>query len=386
MYQRVLAGEIPASAVKLKGSSSSNPVTPVGSPVRPAISVPTAVSVPAGQKVGERTTQQFQQLPSQPPAKSGEYNDLLASVLQLRHGNLAPFASLMSQRSDIINSQETLAKEIVNKNVFSESNKGPNRSIRNLKFKTDAQIVDNTGLVTGEESVKASREFPIVPNNDPSVPISSANSVNVGGIVSSTSAGSNANNANSVAKSKQKKIAIINQDQSSNDDGSGDDSTLFELVTKKNRKRKSGIMTKPDESDIKQTVRFPHELLDERHVKCSDKVFNKLKFNQLCVGELELICRPGIKEPERSARVDILMTLCYHAEYLEISEMKSQYAATMNRVERGISEWGPQLASKLHDDLAFRASVLGCEKDKSGKPVKAPVSGGGDQTQPQSKW
>ena len=65
-----------------------------------------------------------------------------------------------------------------------------------------------------------------------------------------------------------------------------DDEGPFLTVTKKGKKR-SGILTKPEETDIVTTVRFPHELLDERHIKSSDKAFNKLNFAQLCAGELE---------------------------------------------------------------------------------------------------
>ena len=71
-------------------------------------------------------------------------------------------------------------------------------------------------------------------------------------------------------------------DKSSKKDPGNSDSDEDE--SKPLKKRKSGIMAKPDEADILKTVRYPHELLDDRHVLGPDKVFNKLSF-------LQLLCR-----------------------------------------------------------------------------------------------
>ena len=72
------------------------------------------------------------------------------------------------------------------------------------------------------------------------------------------------------------------------------------------------------------------------------------------------------------------MTICYHNAYLEVSELKSQYVATMQRVERGIHAWSPAIAERLHNDLAFRASVVLREKDKQkgAKPETSSASNG----------
>ena len=107
LYKRVLAGELPASAVKIKRTPASNPVTPVTSPTRP--------------------TKQA------PKSANSEYNNLLSSVLQLRHGNLAPFANLMSQRSDVMFKQDELAVNLDKQEV---SKVNVPKSVRNLNFKS----------------------------------------------------------------------------------------------------------------------------------------------------------------------------------------------------------------------------------------------------------
>ena len=95
-----------------------------------------------------------------------------------------------------------------------------------------------------------------------------------------------------------------------------------------------------------------------------DKIFAKLSFQNFCAGELEIITRAGIKNEEREARLEILKTLCYHHNYLDMTEIRSLYAATMQKVERGVSQWNCSLAERLHNDLAFRASVTSREKEK----------------------
>ena len=132
------------------------------------------------------------------------------------------------------------------------------------------------------------------------------------------------------------------------------------IVKKVRKKRKSGILSKPDEVDILKTVRYPHELLDDRHVKGPDKIFSKLNFALFCAGELELIRRPGILPEEKDARINVLLTLCYHHNYVSIDELKQQYAGTMQRIERGISKWEPSLAERLHH--GFGLSGFSCSQ------------------------
>ena len=51
----------------------------------------------------------------------------------------------------------------------------------------------------------------------------------------------------------------------------------------------------------------------------------------------------------------------------------------MQKVERGVAQWNVGLADKLHADLAFRASVLGRERDKVNKPDKSTNQSVGSQ-------
>ena len=107
---------------------------------------------------------------------------------------------------------------------------------------------------------------------------------------------------------------------------SSDDDDDFKEV--KSKKRKSGILAKPDEADIVKPVRFPHELLDDWHVKgLRGRFFPKLSFPNFCAGELEIINRQGISKEEQQARLGILATICYHHAYLDVSELKNQYDA-----------------------------------------------------------
>ena len=116
--------------------------------------------------------------------------------------------------------------------------------------------------------------------------------------------------------------------------------------------------------------------MDDRHIKNADKTFAKLNFSTFCAGELELIRRPKISPEEQRARIDILLTLCYHHSYVGIDELKTQYGATMQRVERGAAQWSESLAERLHHDLAFRASVA----IRSDRNIQASSEKGGGST------
>ena len=182
----------------------------------------------------------------------------------------------------------------------------------------------------------------------------------------------NSTNEPQVLLGKHSKIKLDQDEDISDDEKS-----------KKTKKKKSGILTKPDESDIVQTVKYAHELLDDRHVKGPDKVFNKLNFPLFCAGEIELIRRPGIGLDEKEARLGILATICYHFCYVDISELKAQYDATLKRVERGVAGWSGDLADRLHQDLAFRAAILARERNTQAPQQKQDKSTKMDQTKKQ---
>ena len=115
--------------------------------------------------------------------------------------------------------------------------------------------------------------------------------------------------------------------------------------TETNRKKPvSGKCTKPDESDIKVVVKNAHEKLDTRHVK--DRKFDSLEFNVLIARELELISLPNVSPAERSARIEIAKTLCYHKKYLGDEDLREGYDNILKRVEQGKLSWNENLAEK----------------------------------------
>ena len=123
-----------------------------------------------------------------------------------------------------------------------------------------------------------------------------------------------------------------------------------------NKKLISGKCTRPDESDIKQVVKYPHEKLDPRHV--TDRDFDKLEFNILIAGELELIALHSMSEQERSARIDVAKVLCYHKKYLDDRSLREGYDSIMKQVEQGNIQWAHNLGEKLHQHLDYRANVI----------------------------
>ena len=298
LLKRAIAGEIPASSIP-----SSNPVTPVTSPVK----LKRQTSMTPG--------------PSASTNKLGELPNLLNSVLQLRQGNMAPFSSIMANCTN-----------------FAQTNNLPN---------VNPALLNTNKLLLGQDITSSKDATNIGGGIDPP-PISELN-YNTNSNVAA-SANMSLPNGNSqlgqvqvtfkepIVSSDNKPDAISTSKASvliNADSKHGDISLNKDDSEEKKKPKKSGIMTKPDESDIIQTVKFPHELLDDRHVKGPDKVFAKLNFTNLCAGELELITRPGISNAERDARLAILTTLCYHYNYLDVTELKAQYGATMQRIERG---------------------------------------------------
>ena len=134
---------------------------------------------------------------------------------------------------------------------------------------------------------------------------------------------------------------------------------------RRGRRLKSGLLTRPDEAGIKQQVKYAHEKLDPVHVK--DRVFKELNFHFFVAGELELITSSDLEAEEKNARLHFLKILCYHREYLEISDLKDQYVANLQLIERGEANWAEfrSLTSQLHTNLTFRANVKSRERENA---------------------
>ena len=323
LLQWVVAGDLPPSAL-----SKPPTVTPASTPVN----------------IGLRT--RGNAIPSASRAsKGGEFKDLYNSILHLRHGNLAPFADIMAGKGG-----ESLIKAGSLPNMH---------DLHNLDDHGNSQASSRRNLNFDEATVihRSNNECQNVDSKSFVAP-----TINNSGVKSVAFKDNGERFDNGVTSAvTANKSSMGHSAQARTDDDSDDESD----TAKKGKKKKSGILTKPDEVDIVQTVRFPHELLDDRHIKAPDKLFAKLNFTQLCAGELELIKRAGVPQDERDTRIEILLTLCYHSAYLSTDELKSQYIAIMQRIERGCGKWEPVIAERLHNNLAFRASVISREKEKS---------------------
>ena len=351
MLKRALAGEIPMSSV-MGGHSASNPVTPVSSPVK---------------------TRRVAATPG--PAASqnlGELPNLLTSVLQMRQGNAAPFASLMSNRANLSTSALPDFNSCISNNLLANPNSGGGSKVHFLDDQTNripqgniSEAQNSNSNLNSNDLLHLIKNLNSQPNGPPIVDSGATSASSLSKVKDGVV---NSNNGVSNLESDKSSVTIAKHSSASPTDSDDD---------KPKKPKKSGIMTKPDESDILQTVKYPHELLDDRHVKGNDKIFTKLTFSNFCAGELELIKRSGISQEEKDARISVLTTLCYHHSYLDITEIRAQYDATMKRVERGVASWKTLIESdRLHNDLAFRASVLVREKVSDSKSDKSKSSSG----------
>ena len=217
-------------ALSRETGGASNPVTPRTSPVQQS----QQTSVSAGGDSGQ-----------------AKFNDLFNSVFQLRNGNVAPFVNLMQNKTPKID-KVTSARKInfdSNVTVFTPAST-TNDTVAQLPSQTSTSVQE-TKPVTSALKGETSEPKP-------------------GSAVVTD-------------------VPIVNNIKTECDCVSENGSDEEFKQVKGKRKRKSGILTNPNESEIVLTLRYPHELLDDRHVRTADKVFNKLPFNLFCAGELELI-------------------------------------------------------------------------------------------------
>ena len=128
---------------------------------------------------------------------------------------------------------------------------------------------------------------------------------------------------------------------------------------------KSGILNKPDECGIKKVVSYAHEKLSQVHVK--SRFFSELPFHFLVAGEIELILDDSTKVDEKIARLNILKTLAYHKQYVEVEDLKDQYDVTLKEIEHDAADWADvnKLVNDLHTNLTFRATVRARERDEA---------------------
>ena len=107
-------------------------------------------------------------------------------------------------------------------------------------------------------------------------------------------------------------------------------------------------------------VKYAHEKLDVRHSQ--ERNFDKLNFNLLIAGELELASRDGVMDEERLACLNIAKTICYHKQYLNDHDLRTGYDNVLKKVEQGVKTWTDGLEHDLHEIYDYRATVLMREK------------------------
>ena len=102
--------------------------------------------------------------------------------------------------------------------------------------------------------------------------------------------------------------------------------------------------------------------MDLRHTRVTDRVFDKLSFPLLVAGELETASSEEISQEERSARVNIAKTICYHKAYLSDQDLQDGYDQLIKSVEQGKRDWSSNLGEQLHDFYDYQANKLLREK------------------------
>ena len=101
---------------------------------------------------------------------------------------------------------------------------------------------------------------------------------------------------------------------------------------------KSGFYAKSGDTKLVSSEWYAHSALDEAIV--GEHEPKELSFNLLVAGELEIISSNSISSKEQFSRMQVLKKLAYKAEFLPLSDILSQYANFLQKVEKGKFKWG----------------------------------------------
>ena len=240
--------------------------------------------------------------------KNSEYHEFLYSLIDFKNGKSSKFMDLINRAMEATNY------------VFKDSNvmqdilglKGgilPNASVS--QFKLDNRGVKNVDSPVGcEQLVSLLNDF-------------HTSKVNKG------DRNNDATTNSEVCDGYRTVNAIEGGDCSEDNREAEVNGEASEHGSKKGKKLISGKCTKQDESDIQLVVKFAHEKLDAKHVQ--DQVFDQLPCNLLVVGEIEItLLHP---KPERTQRLQIAKTICYHKLYLKDEDLRNGCDCVMKRVE-----------------------------------------------------
>ena len=320
--------------------------TPSGSPSRKRKPKSTVRMVQKKKTESTRSRSRNEHSSEDSEKEKSEYEDILSSFLNLKQGNAEAYTELvqnaMAATDNIIKLKHDRNRQ---KPLISKRVKGRDSLVNNTTEQNKAlELLSTLQLALGKNNGNVNRTTEDALN---------------------ACAGKN-----EVTKALQSIHTLMNNSEESEETEEQERSVKCKIGRKDNRdgeKKKgkkliSGKCTKPDETNIKQVLTFPHEKLDPRHTGTGDWVFDKLNFALLVVGELETAVSEETSEEERLARINIAKTMCYHKAYLSDQDLREGYDQIIKSVEQGKNSWKTDLGERLHDLYDYQANKIIREK------------------------
>ena len=285
-------------------------------------------------------------------SEKSEYKELFNSLINLKHGGNHEFAEVvadaMEATDNILTLKSSRNDEPAIKVTGSNTKVGQKEARRDSLFKLIDQLSKQHGKHDSEalDTQTIAKLIEVMGDNNERECEYNSDSQVVKGESRAPDHGKPEKTGQ--AQRTQSQVNTVHTSEVTTSDGNA--------IEEKKKKLVSGKCTKPDESDIKMVVKFAHEKLDPRHVQ--ERVFDKLSFNLLVAGELELISLDSMSEIERKARINIAKTLCYHKKYLSDFDLRTGYDNILKQVEQGQLKWSDNLGDALHHHLDYRANVI----------------------------
>ena len=311
-----------------KSLASSRNHTPDSSPRRKSRSLKST-----------RKNKKMTRTPNKLEDDKSEYTEVLNSFLNLKQGKAEAYSDLVEQAMSTTDNILKLKKD---RQAISSGNKN----------KIEIQNSDNESPEGNKALQLLSALQTMVSSGEP------INNSTIGRLIGDVASDDSfiEDNMHGDNATKEEKIKRRRHSRGTKHDETKDESS--------DRKKKlvSGKCAKPDETDIKMVVRFPHEKLDPRHTTINDRCFDKLPFHLLVAGELEIAGSPEVPAEERLVRIQIVKTICYHKAYLKDEDLCNGYDQLVKKIEQGKEQWSESLRDKLHEYYDYQANKLFREK------------------------
>ena len=237
--------------------------------------------------------------------KRGEYQDTLASFLKLKHNEKDDFSDKVMNAMDATDRIFSVKKvrekagerSAINNKVGQQHNSKIDRCEREDSsddathtIESLIREVNNTKKRKQDRPIdaliEAMQKITIKDDNDTSEKLTTEQTEKLLSHLTSKE------NKSTPADRVVKALTALESSVSENEYKDKEDNT----EASRKGKLTNGKCTKPDKSDIKRVVKFAHEKLDSRHIK--ERSFDRLPFNLLVAGEVELIMQPDITEEE----------------------------------------------------------------------------------------